>query len=120
MQDPRVPHLNAAFRILRYLKSAPGQGIFLFSSSSLHLTAYSDSDWANCPTTRRLTTGYIIFLGQSPISLKSTKQITVSHSSAEAEYRAMANATSELLWLRSLFLELKVSLSSPMSLICDS
>ena len=120
MQDPRVPHLNAAYRVLRYLKAAPGQGIFLSSTSKLHLTAYCDSDWATYPTTRQSTSGYVAFLGHIPISWKSKKQGTVSCSSAQAEYRVMASVTSELLWLCTLLLDLKASLPNAMSLICDN
>ncbi|GAA0143531.1 hypothetical protein LIER_04197 [Lithospermum erythrorhizon] len=57
-------------------------GIILQGSSQLTLKAYSDSDWAACPTTRRSVTGYIITLGSSSISWKSKKQSTVSRSLA--------------------------------------
>ncbi|GMJ03309.1 cysteine-rich RLK (RECEPTOR-like protein kinase) 8 [Hibiscus trionum] len=120
MQDPRIPHMNAANRVLCYLKRAHGQGIFLPTDSPLNIIAYFESDWASCPTTRRSTTGYMIFLGHSLISWKSKKQTVVSRSSAEAEYMTMANTTSELLWLRSLFEDLQVSLSPPVSLFCDN
>ncbi|GKV14238.1 hypothetical protein SLEP1_g25140 [Rubroshorea leprosula] len=120
MQAPRQPHLDATMRVLRYLKSSPRQGIFLSSSSSLQLSAYCDSDWASCPTTRRSTTGYLTLLGNSPISWKTKKQSTVSRSSAEAEYRAMASTISELLWLKGLLKILGVDTSQPMQLHCDN
>ncbi|GKV27163.1 hypothetical protein SLEP1_g36366 [Rubroshorea leprosula] len=120
MQAPRQPHLDAAMRVLRYLKSSPGQGIFLSSSSCLQLSAYCDSDWASCPTTRRFTTGYLTLLGNSPISWKTKKQSTVSRSSTEAEYRAMASTVSELLWLKGLLKTLGVDTSQPMQFHCDN
>ncbi|KAF5481191.1 hypothetical protein F2P56_001861 [Juglans regia] len=100
MHAPRVPHMTAATRILRYIKGCPSLGIFFPSSNSTHISAYTDSDWASCPITRCSTTGYFIQLGTSPISWRTKKQNTVSRSSAEAEYRAMAVTTCELTWLK--------------------
>ncbi|XP_020418045.1 uncharacterized protein LOC109948747 [Prunus persica] len=97
MHEPRVPHMDAAVRILRYLKYTPGQGILFPTQDDLKLKAFCDSDWAGCPTTRRSTTGYFVFLGNSLISWRTKRQKTVSLSSAEAEYRAMASTCCELL-----------------------
>lgn len=120
MQSPRQPHWNAAVRVLRYLKQNPGQGIFLRKPTSLQLAGYCDSDWASCPTTRRSVTGYFVTLGGCPVSWKTKKQNTVSRSSAEAEYRAMASATSELLWLRALLRSFNIHHAEPMQLFCDN
>ena len=120
MHQPRKDHWEAALRTVRYLKSAPGQGLFFSATSDLRLRAYSDSDWAGCPLTRRSTTGYCVFLGPSLISWRSKRQKTVSLSSAEAEYRAMTGACCELTWLRCLLKDLGVLHQQSALLYCDN
>ncbi|KAF5475432.1 hypothetical protein F2P56_007237 [Juglans regia] len=96
MHAPRVPYMTAATGVLHYIKGSPSQGIFFSSSSSMHVTTYTDSDWASWPTTHRSTTRYFIQLGTSAISWRTKKQITIARSFAEVEYRAMAVTTCEL------------------------
>ena len=74
MQTPRVPHWQALKHTLNYIYSTYGQGIILQGNSKLSLQAFSYSDWAACPNTRRSVTDYILMLGNSPISWKSKKQ----------------------------------------------
>ena len=49
MTSPRVPHMNAVIRILKYLKNPPGRGLFSRSSEHLHIEGYIDADWAGSP-----------------------------------------------------------------------
>ncbi|GJZ72777.1 ribonuclease H-like domain-containing protein [Tanacetum coccineum] len=95
MHDPREPHFSALKRILRYVRGTLNYGLRLFSSSTIDLVAYSDSDWAGCRTTRRSTSGYCAFLGNNLLSWSSKHQPMLSHSSAEAEYRGVANVVAE-------------------------
>jgi len=120
MHEPGQPHMAAAFRVVRYLKSAPGQGLLLHSHNSLNLRLFYDLDWVGCPITRRSTTGYCLFLGKSLISWRTKRQKTVSLSSAETEYKAMAGTCCELTWLRHLLTDLHMLVSSPVTLHCDN
>ncbi|CAH9079543.1 unnamed protein product [Cuscuta epithymum] len=120
MQNPLNEHWSATLRVVRYLKGSPGQGILLRADSDLTLTGWCDSDWAACPLTRRSLSGWLVFLGHSPISWKAKKQSTVARSSAEAEYRSMAAATCELKWLKALLFSLGVQHPQAIPLYCDS
>jgi len=120
MQQPTSSHMAALDHLLRYISGTAGQGILLRGTDSLQLTAYSDSDWASCPTSRRSVTGFVVLLDKSPISWKSKKQGTIGRSSAEAEYRAMAQAAAEVTWLVNLLQELGVSNLKPVTLHCDN
>lgn len=95
MHDPRESHLTALKRILRYVRGTMELGLHIRTSSSHDLVAYSDADWARCPDTRKSTSGYAVFLGDNLVSWSSKRQQTVSRSSTEAEYRAVANAIAE-------------------------
>ena len=120
MNAPRSSHLVALHHTLRYLASTSNQGILLRATHTLKLQAFSDADWASCPDSRRSITGYVLLLGQSPVTWKSKKQPTVSKSSSEAEYRAMAAAASEVTWAVRLLADLDVTNLKPVTLHCDN
>nr|GEU84262.1 ribonuclease H-like domain-containing protein [Tanacetum cinerariifolium] len=120
MHDPHEPHLSALKRILRYVQGTLDYGLQLFSSSATDLVAYSDADWACCPTTRRLTSGYCVFLGNNLLSWSSKRKPTLSRSSEEAEYRGVVNAVVEPCWLRNLLRELHTPLSFATLVYCDN
>ncbi|XP_019160482.1 PREDICTED: uncharacterized protein LOC109157056 [Ipomoea nil] len=120
VDQPRSTHLVAAHRILRYLKGSPGKGLFYASDSEIKLQGFFDSDWATCTETRKSIIGFCIYLDNSLISWRTKKQATVSRSSSEAEYRAMASTVCELQWLLYLLAYLKVDSSNPIPLFCDN
>jgi len=111
MHDPRESHLAALKRILRYIRGTLHLGLLIRPSVQSDLVVYSDADWAGCPDTRRSTSGYAVFLGDNLVSWSSKRQNVVSRSSAEAEYRAVANAVAEVSWLRQLLAELHAPVS---------
>lgn len=120
MQAPRDAHWNLVKRILRYLRGSINHGILISANQSMELLAYSDADWVGCPDTRRSTSGYCVFLGDSLVSWSSKRQTTVSQSSAKAEYRAVANAAAECCWLRNLLHELHVPIAKATVIYYDN
>ncbi|XP_058180972.1 uncharacterized mitochondrial protein AtMg00810-like [Rhododendron vialii] len=120
MHDPRASHLDAVYRILRYLKSAPGKGILFSNHGHLRLETFTDADWAGSVDDRRSTSGYCTFIGGNLVTWRSKKQSVVARSSAEAEYRAMAHGVCELLWLQTVLRDLGITDNGPMKLYCDN
>nr|GFB59903.1 ribonuclease H-like domain-containing protein [Tanacetum cinerariifolium] len=92
----------------------------LFYSSTTDLVAYSDADWAGCPTNRRSISGYCVFLRTNLLSWSAKCQPTLSRSSAAAKYRSVANAVAETCWLRNLLRELHTPPSSATLVNCDN
>lgn len=120
MHCPTSEHWNAVKRLLRYLAGTPDHGIMLRRGTSNALHAFSDADWAGDADDYMSTNGYLVYLGKHPVSWSSKKQKTIARSSTEAEYRSVANASSELKWISSLLQELGIPFPSPPIIYCDN
>ena len=120
LHSPTTLHWSAVKRILRYLKFTVSTGLKIKRSNSILVSAFSDADWAGCVDDRRSTSGFAVFLGSNLISWSSRKQATVSRSSTEAEYKAMANATAEVIWIQTLLRELGIKSPPVARLWCDN
>jgi hypothetical protein len=120
LHAPTSVHWTAVKRILRYVKHTINLGLKISRSRSTLVSGFSDADWAGDVDDRRSTGGFAIFIGSNLISWSARKQPTVSRSSTEAEYRAMANATAEIIWVQSLLRELGVRSPPAARLWCDN
>lgn len=98
----------------------PRNGLQLLKKNKMSLIAYSDANWASCPSTRRFSPGYCVFLGDYLISWSAKRQPIVSRSSAEAEYKGVANAVAEICLLWNLLVEMGCPLTQGSIVYCDN
>ena len=120
MSSPTVDHWATVEHILCYLKAGPGRGILYGNHGHKKVECFTDADWAGSKDDRRSTSGYCVFVGGNLVSWKSKKQNVVSRSSAESEYRAMAQATCEVMWIHHLLTETGITHPLPAKLWCDN
>ena len=77
-----------------------GNRLFI-SSEGLDVKSYCNADWANDRKDRKFYSGYMITIGNSPVSWRSKKQDCVKLSTLEAEYVALGECCKEVLWLKN-------------------
>ncbi|KAH1072904.1 hypothetical protein J1N35_025232 [Gossypium stocksii] len=120
MHSPTTTHMTALKRILRYLCGTLDYGIVFRPSTQLSLVGYADANWGLDFDNHRSTSGFCVYFGDVPISWCSKKQQVVFRSTTEAEYRGLAAATSDIIWLISLLQELQVHSVDTPTVWCDS
>ena len=101
------------------MKTCPGLGLFFASRIQSGVSCFTDADYAGSKSDRRSTLGFYTFYSKHLIFWKSKKHAVVSRSSIEVEYRAMAQGTCELLWLRTFLQKLGFPETEPSTLFSD-
>ncbi|KAE9614419.1 putative RNA-directed DNA polymerase [Lupinus albus] len=122
MSQPLQQHWSAVKRILIYLQGSSSFGLHVkpaASSIPLSIMACCDADWASDPDDKKFVSGACVFIDPNIVTWWSKKQQTISKSSTEAEYRSLALATHEVIWIESLFSELKFECQTPL-ILCDN
>ncbi|XP_064482932.1 uncharacterized protein LOC135395770 [Ornithodoros turicata] len=120
VSSPRQRDWGAVKKLFRYLMHTRHFKLTLTGRQSLDLTGYVDADWAGNVTDRKSTSGYIILLGDSPVTWSSRKQSSVALSSTEAEYISAAYASQEVLWLRPLLEDFGLVIDQPTPMFEDN
>ncbi|KAL4388179.1 hypothetical protein GQ457_09G023630 [Hibiscus cannabinus] len=120
MSDPKEEHLEAVYRILKYLKFTPGFGLMFRKTSDRSVKVYTDSRWTGNLTDRKSTSGYCSFVWGNLVTWRSKNQVVVAWSSAESEYRAMALGICEGMWLKRLLAELYCESGQGFDMLSDS
>lgn len=112
--------MQAVKRVLRYLKGTKDFVLHVQPCNSYTLTGYSDADWACNRDDRRSTAGHCVYFGSTLVSWSSKKQHVIARSSAESEYRSLAQVVCEITWLESLLKELLISVTEVPVTWCDN
>ncbi|MBW0480158.1 hypothetical protein O181_019873 [Austropuccinia psidii MF-1] len=108
LESPGIRHWKGFLHVLRYLKGSQEVGLHYHRNGKQGIVAYSDADWGNCRVTRRSISGYLASFEGCLVLWKTRKQQAVSTSTAEAEYKALCDLTSEMLWLRQWTIEIGI------------
>ncbi len=125
---PTTIHMKVAINVIKYLKGTAGHGLVFKANAgngtAPKVVAYGDADWAGDKTTRKSTTGTVITLNGNIVYWSTKKQQSVSRSTTEAEYVALANTTADCLWVRNWLTEVLVTPISqaipPIIVYCDN
>ncbi|XP_074351935.1 secreted RxLR effector protein 161-like [Apium graveolens] len=121
MEKPTVMHLNAAKRVLRYVKGTLEFGlIYTNDEENDVIIGYSDSDLAGNLEDRKSTDGMVFYLNKSLITWNSQKQRCVALSSCEAEFMAATAASYQAIWLRKLLAQVTGQYIPPVMLFIDN
>ena len=138
LSNPGRHHWNEAKRVLAYLKGTsdyviqylsdalPVGGITGYSRgvgmkpTGSSIKGFCDSDWAGCVDTHRSTSGFVWIMNGGAVCWRSKLQAIVALSSTEAEYVGAMPAVQEIIWLRDLLCELRITDHSPSLLNMDN
>ena len=85
-----------------------------------NLHAYCDSDYSGDGDERRSITGYCIYLQGCLIGWKSRAQRNVTLSSTEAEYVAVSEVCTEILFIKQVMEFLRLKIKLPITVNCDN
>ena len=108
MARPQQAHLDAAHHILKYLQGTTDFGLLYKSALQLQVKGFTDADLCTCPDTRRSIGAYLFTIAGAPVSWTSKRQLTISRSSTESEYKSLSDRVKEGVWLSRLLHELRV------------
>lgn len=131
MADPKVSHMAAAKRVLRYVKGSVNLGVFYGrgaenlgiiyeKNSEVVLKAYTDSDYAGDTDDRRSTSGYVFLLSGGAVAWSSRKQPVVTLSTTEAEYVAAVACACHSTWMKRVLNSLGFSSCKCVKIFCDN
>ncbi|RVX16235.1 Retrovirus-related Pol polyprotein from transposon TNT 1-94 [Vitis vinifera] len=120
MHSPTEEHMEAVYRILRYLKMTPGKGLFFRKTENRDIEVYSDAIGQETSLTGGPLLDIVLLSGGNLVTWRSKKQSVVARSSAEAEYRALAQGICEGIWIKRVLSELGQTSSSPILMMCDN
>ena len=121
VQNPGFVHWLAALRVLFYVCNTPLFGILIRKGQKLELSIFVDSDHGGNVDDRKSISGYIVYLGTTPIVWRSRRQKgKPAVSSCEAEYISLSAGINEVVWIIFFLSELGFKVPCPVPMYCDN
>lgn len=103
--NPTEEHWIMLKRIMRYLNGTRNTGLIFDQKSANILDTYVDSSFMDDPKTKRSTSGYVIRYYGNVIAWKSRLQTSMSRSTTHAEYLAICDASTNIMFIANLINE---------------
>eukprot|EP00253_Pinus_taeda_P021629 PITA_21629 len=118
--NPKESHLRVVKIIFRYLQGTQNFGLWYPRDTDLTLYAYTDADWAGRVDDRKISSGGAFYMGSRLVSWFSKKQSSITLSTTEAEYVAVASYCTQLLWMMQTLQHIQITCTPPISILCDN
>ena len=107
LKDPRKKHMQAAKRVLRYLKGTKSMSLKMKLKNGFDLIGFSDASHGDCKDSGyKSTMGHLVFMGKALVMWKSKMQSFVAKSTFEAEFGALSTLITELVWVKAVMNEI--------------
>lgn len=120
MHEPTIKQWTYVERLLRYLRGTISHGLLIKPAPQLRLQAFADADWGGNRPDRKSTSGFCTYLGPNPITWTSRKQQVVARNATDAEYRSVADAVADVLWIIALLKEMYIDIVDTPNIWCDN
>ena len=109
--NPTKEHLGKVLYICCYLLGMPNYALVYNRPGNGRLLAYTDTDWASNPITRKSTSSYVVKLAGAVFSWNTHMQKTVVLFFTKAEYMSLLDTSHQFVWVRNLFSKLGIQLA---------
>jgi hypothetical protein len=117
---PKQSHMLAVKRIFKYLNGIMNYGLWYPRNTNFQLLDYSYVDWANCMDERKRMSRGALSLVDSLVAWLIKKQGSISLSTIEFEYIAVAAFCTQVLWMIHILVDLEVKYTAPIPIHCDN
>ena len=122
-------HLKAAKKIAAYVWQTPKRGWTLNPTRKwdgktkdflFKVSGKSDSNYATCASTRKSVTGYVVYLEDAPVAVKSLMQQIIALSVTEVELIALVQCVQEMFFVKKVLESMGLKVELPMTIECDN
>ena len=117
---PKESHIIFVKRILRYLKSTEEYGLWYPKGRNIIIQAFTDADWVESVDDRKSTSGAAFYLGSCLVLWLRKKKTSISLSTMEVEYIAVATCCTKVLWMKQNLQDIQVQFSELIPILFDN